>query len=178
MYRNVSQKEIDEAFRIATQVPKTSASQRRVALTAPIKSFRKGAVSSEAVMCRGMVFVSGQTASPTKGSSVPKGDVASLTEEGSNVPKGDVAEQQATKALEKVRELLEGAGSSPSRVVSAMIHVRSLKQDLAGFDKAWSRWINKETPPVRTVVQVDAISNSGEDNSTDLRVSVSVTAFL
>lgn len=177
MYLNVSQKEIDEAFRVATQAPKSSATQRRVALTAPIKSFRKGAVSSEAVVCRGMVFVSGQTASPTKESGGPKVDSASLTE-GSDDPKGDVAEQQATKALEKVRELLEGAGSSPSRVVSAMIHVRSLKQDLPGFDKAWSRWINKETPPVRTVVQVDAISNGGEDNSTGLRVSVGVTAFL
>lgn len=128
-------------------------------------------------MCRGMVFVSGQTASSTEGSGNPEGDSASPTEEGGG-PVGDLAEQQATKALEKVRELLEGVGSSPSRVVSAMIHVRSLKQDLAGFDKAWSRWINKETPPVRTVVQVDAIGNGGAESSTGLRVSVSVTAFL
>lgn len=118
---------------------------------------------SEAVVARGMVFVSGQTAfSPGGEDGHAKGD----------------AEEQATKALDKVRGLLEEAGSSPSKVVSALLCVRNLGEDLEGVDKAWGRWIDKENPPARTVVETGVIAGGGTPGGSDLRVAVQVTAHL
>lgn len=108
-------------------------------------------------MVGGTVYVSQQTAAS---SPAGDGDVS-----------GEGAEEQATKALEKVRGLLEEAGSSPSKVVSAMLLVRDLDEDLAGVDKAWGRWIDKENPPARTVVCTREIDGG-------LRVAVQVTAYL
>lgn len=85
------------------------------------------------------------------------------------------AEQQATKALENVQSLLQEVGSSPSKVVSAMLCVRDLGQDLQGVDQAWGRWIDEDNPPSRTVVQTGAFAAG---SSSGVRVSVSVTAHL
>ncbi|CAN0219918.1 unnamed protein product, partial [Ectocarpus fasciculatus] len=95
-------------------------------------------------------------------------------------------EQQAARALNKVKGLLEEVGSSTSKVVSAIVCVRDLGQDLPGVEKAWGRWIDKDNPPARTVMQTGAIVRGGVDGAKpprggegiDVRVSVSVTAHL
>lgn len=131
-------------------------------------------------MSGGMVYISEQTAlsSPppppqtTAGGGDKeqgKGDVSSLAESLS-------AEQQAAKALDNVKILLQEAGSGPSKVVSALLCVRDLGQDLRGVDAAWGRWVDKDNPPARTVVQTGAVAAGG--GSSGLRVSVSVTAHL
>ena len=160
---NCTSQEIDEALRKAAELATASVTQSRAPPRALVKYLRKGTVRSEAVVCHGMVFVSGQT--------------ASAAGEG-NQPVGDDSEQQTAKALEKVQDLLKDAGSSPSRVVSALVYVRNLEEDLAGVDKAWSRWIDKENPPARTVVQADAINSDGGKDGSGLRIAVSVTAAL
>lgn len=128
-----------------------------------------------------MVYISEQTAlsSPPQlqqqanagGGNVEQGegDVSSLAESLS-------AEQQAVKALDNVKILLKEAGSGPSKVVSALLCVRDLGQDLRGIDAAWGRWIDKDNPPARTVVQTGALAAGG--GSSGVRVSVSVTAHL
>lgn len=116
----------------------------------------------------GLVFISEQTAISAGASSGTKdegGDGAAFAESLN-------AEQQATKALENVESLLQEVGSSPSKVVSAMLCVRDLGQDLQGVDQAWGGWIDGDNPPARTVVQTGAFAAGG------VRVSVSVTAHL
>lgn len=117
-------------------------------------------------MSGGMVFVSGQTASPP-----PKG---------SGVAKIGNAEEQATDALKRVSSLLEEAGSSPAKVVSAMVCVRNLGEDLEGVEKAWGRWVDKNNPPARSVVQSEVFDGSAARAQGDngLRVAVQVTARL
>lgn len=104
----------------------------------------------------GMVYVSGQTGFPPG-------------EEGDDAVN---AEEQTTKALEKVQTLLEEAGSSSAKVVSALLCVRDLGEDLEGVDKAWGRWIDTDNPPARTVVQRVGGGGGGS------RVVVQVTAHL
>lgn len=119
-------------------------------------------------MSGGMVFVSGQTASPP-----PKG---------SGVAKKIGAEEQATDALQRVRGLLEEAGSSPAKVVSALVCVRNFGEDLEGVEKAWGRWIDKDNPPARTVVQSEVVDGGSAaarvQGDSGLRVAVQVIARL
>ena len=117
-------------------------------------------------MSGGMVFVSGQTASPP-----PKGN---------GVAKVGDAEEQTTDALQRVRGLLEEAGSSPAKVVSALVCVRNLGEDLEGVEKAWGGWIDKENPPARTVVQSEVVDGNAARTLGDngLRVAVQVIARL
>lgn len=175
-------KEIDEALKKAAELAaaEASAKTRAALVAAPTKRFRKGSFRSEAVVSGGMVFISGQTAlpSPTAGDESGEGDVG--------VVEYLSPEQQAATALEKVKGLLQEAGSSTSKVVSALVCVRDLGQDLPGVEKAWGRWIDKDNPPARTVMQTGAIVGGGVDGAKpprggegiDVRVSVSVTAHL
>lgn len=110
----------------------------------------------------GLVFVSGQTASPL--------DSADGTESSPTKK----AEAQTAKALEKVGVLLQEAGSSVSKVVSATIYVRDLERDLPGVDDAWKRWIGTESAPSRTVVKVEGIGTAIEGE--ELCVEITVTA--
>lgn len=123
----------------------------------------------------GLIYISEQTAmspSPPASGNGTKGEGA----DGAASAESLNAEQQATKALENVESLLQEVGSSPSKVVSAMLCVRDLGQDLDGVDLAWGRWIDEDNPPTRTVVQTGAFAAGGSDSG--VRVSVSVTAHL
>ncbi|CAN0318082.1 unnamed protein product [Ectocarpus sp. 6 AP-2014] len=180
--KQLTAEEIGEALRKAAELvaAEASAKTRAALVSAPTKRFRKGSVRSEAVVSRGMVFISGQTAlpSPTAGDDSGEGDVG--------VAESLSPEQQAARALDKVKELLEEVGSSTSKVVSALVCVRDLGQDMPGVERAWGRWIDKDNPPARTVIQTGAIVGSGVGGakprrggeSIDIRVSVSVTAHL
>lgn len=153
-----------------------AAKARAALVSAPTRRIRKGLVRSEAVVSGGFVYVSEQTAmsqsaagSGTHDERESHGDAAGPTESMD-------AEQQATKALGNVQSLLQKAGSSPSKVVSATIYVRDVGQDLVGVDRAWGRWIDGDSPPARTVVQAGAFV--GGDSGGGVRVSVSVMAHL
>ncbi|CAN0542025.1 unnamed protein product, partial [Scytosiphon promiscuus] len=118
------------------------------------KRIQEGSVRSEAVVSGGMVFISGQTAwsSPVAGNSSGGGEGES--QQGDAASAGSLsAEQQAAKAFDRIDALLKEAGSSASKVVSALLCVRDLGQDLPGVDKAWIRWMDRDNPPARTVVQ-------------------------
>lgn len=119
------------------------------------------------------MYVSEQTAlSP----SASVGGVEGGSEGGASLGEGLSAEQQAIKALDNVKGLLQEVGSSPSKVVSALLCVRDLESDLRGVEQAWGKWIDKDNPPARTVVQAGAFAAGGGDSS--IRFSVSVTAHL
>lgn len=123
-------------------------------------------------MSGGMVYISEQTA---LSSPAPGGGNGEEGEGDASLPESLSAEQQATKALDNVKGLLQEAGSSPSKVVSALLCVRDVGQDLHGVNEAWGRWIDKDNPPARTVVQTGAVAGGG---GSGVRVSVSVTAHL
>lgn len=170
--------EIDEALKRAAKIgtAEASAKARAALASAPTRRLRKGPIRSEAVVSGGLVYISQQTAMPPSAAGrgtegYKSGDAASAERLNLN------AEQQATKALKNVGSLLEEAGSSPSKVVSAMLCVRDIGQDLEGVEKAWGRWIDGDNPPARTVVQTGAFFAAG-GNDSGVCVSVSVTAHL
>lgn len=169
------------------------------------KRLRTGPIRSEAVVVRGMVFISGQTAFPppeqeTKGHDTrhqdERGDRQQRSEkaeeekgEGEKT-KGDV-EKQATQALEKIRILLEEAGSSVAKVVTVTFYVMNCmgRDDFSeGIDAAWGRWVVKGSVPARTVVvqptSGDAVGAVGEaqvmkgTGQEVVRVEVQATAYL
>eukprot|EP00903_Cladosiphon_okamuranus_P008371 g8049.t1 len=150
-----------------------SAKARAALVSVPTRRIRNGPLRSEAVVSGGIVYISEQTAvtSSAAGSGTKK-------EMGGGAISAESmdAEQQTTKALENVQSLLQEVGSSRSQVVSAMLFVRDLEQDLDGVNRAWGRWIDGDNPPARTVVQTGALEAGGSDSS--VRVSVSVTAHL
>lgn len=136
-----------------------------------------------------MVFISEQTAFSSSGPNSANGGSDEEPQGGDAASYESLsAEQQATKALSRIDGLLKEAGSSPSKVVSALLCVRDLGQDLPGVDKAWDRWMDRDSPPARTVVQTGAIAVDGSGGSLTsargqggvggVRVSVSVTAHL
>lgn len=145
-----------------------SAKARAALVSAPTRRVRIGPVRSEAVVSGGLVYISEQTAVSAAG----RGAKAESGDDGAGSAESLDAEQQATKALENVQSLLQEVGSGTSKVVSAMLCVRDLGQDLGGVEKAWGRWIDCDNPPVRTVVQTGAFAVGG------VRVSVAVTAHL
>ncbi|CAN0159149.1 unnamed protein product [Pylaiella littoralis] len=176
--KKLSPQEIDEALKKVAELgaAEASANARAALASAPTRRIRKGPVRSEVVVSGGMVYISEQTAlSPPPaaplggGNGEEDGRDASLAESLS-------AEQQTTKALESVKRLLQEAGSGPSKVVSALLCVRDSEQDLRGVNEAWGRWVDKDNPPARTVVQTGAFAVGG--GSSGVRVSVTVTAHL
>lgn len=173
---NICEQEIDEALKRAAELgaAEASAKARAALASAPTRRFRKGSLQSEAVVSGGMVYISEQTALPPPAS---LGGVEG-EREGGAASLGDSlsAEQQAAKVLDNVKGLLLEAGSSPSKVVSALLCVRDLEQDLRGVDQVWGNWIDKDNPPARTVLQKGAFLAGGGDSG--VRFSVSVTAHL
>ena len=86
---------------------------------------------SQAVVSNGLVFVSGQ--GPFDAQS---GDVV-----------GASIEEQTAQCLRNVQAILEAAGSSLERVVSATF-ILAEEADFAGFNAEWMRWFPKD-PPAR-----------------------------
>ena len=88
---------------------------------------------SKVVVHRGVVYLSGQTAS----------DAGT-----------DVAAQTAG-CLRKVDELLELAGTSKSRSLMATIWLRDIAGDFKGMNAVWNAWVDPENKPVRATVQAE-----------------------
>ncbi|MBS0296413.1 MAG: RidA family protein [Proteobacteria bacterium] len=87
---------------------------------------------SQAVKCNGFVYVSGT------GPMDPKtGEVV-----------GKTIQEQTRQCLKNVQAILEAAGSSLDRAVSATVIMADGKKDFAGMNEEWGRWFTTN-PPAR-----------------------------
>lgn len=86
---------------------------------------------SQAVKAAGLVFVSGTApADPVTGALV-----------------GSTIQEQTRQCLSNIRAILEEAGSSLDKIVSATV-VLADEEDFAGMNEEWSRWFPTD-PPAR-----------------------------
>jgi 2-iminobutanoate/2-iminopropanoate deaminase len=86
---------------------------------------------SQAIIAGGLVFVSGQGPfDPVTGKVV-----------------GETIQDQTRQCLTNLKEILEAAGSSLDRVVSATFILRD-SEDFEGMNVEWARWFPKD-PPAR-----------------------------
>jgi 2-iminobutanoate/2-iminopropanoate deaminase len=109
-------------------------------------------VYSQAVTAAGLVFVSGQGPfDPATGRIV-----------------GETIQEQTRQCLSNVKAILEAAGSSLERVVSATFILRD-PQDFAGMNEEWSKWFPAD-PPARQGAKLP-VDVSG------MRISVAVIAL-
>ena len=93
---------------------------------------------SQAVRAAGLVFVSGTApADPASGALV-----------------GDTIQEQTRQCLTNIRAILEAAGSSLDRIVSATV-VLADEDDFAGMNEEWLRWFPSD-PPARQGAKLPA----------------------
>lgn len=93
---------------------------------------------SQAARAAGLVFVSGTApADPATGALV-----------------GDTVQEQTRQCLTNIRAILEAAGSSLDRIVSATV-VLADEDDFAGMNEEWLRWF-PSAPPARQGAKLPA----------------------
>jgi 2-iminobutanoate/2-iminopropanoate deaminase len=93
---------------------------------------------SQAVKAAGLVFVSGTApADPVTGALI-----------------GDTIQEQTRQCLTNVSAILEAAGSSLDRIVSATV-VLADEDDFAGMNEEWVRWFPAD-PPARQGAKLPA----------------------
>jgi enamine deaminase RidA (YjgF/YER057c/UK114 family) len=73
-------------------------------------------------------------------------------------PMADIA-GQAREALRRVDDLLQEAGTDKSRLLTALIHLRSMA-DFAAMNAVWDAWLPEGAAPARTTVQAALASDS------------------
>ncbi len=61
---------------------------------------------------------------------------------------------QSNSMLEKVDNLLKEAGSDRTRILSAIIYLKTM-DDYDGFNAIWNSWLPEGTAPTRTCVRAD-----------------------
>jgi 2-iminobutanoate/2-iminopropanoate deaminase len=86
---------------------------------------------SHAVKCAGLVFVSGTAAHDPKTGTIV----------------GETIEEQTAQALRNVSVILEAAGTSLDRAVSATV-ILADEDDFAGMNREWVKWFPHD-PPAR-----------------------------
>jgi 2-iminobutanoate/2-iminopropanoate deaminase len=86
---------------------------------------------SQAVRAAGLIFVSGQT-----GQDPSTGKMA-----------GPTVQEQTRQCLKNVKSIVEAAGSSMEKVVSATFILRN-PEDIAEMNTEWALWF-PESPPAR-----------------------------
>lgn len=82
---------------------------------------------------------------------------------------GDIT-QQTRETLAKIDDLLQRAGTSKSRLLTAQIWLRDMA-DFVDMNKVWDAWIDPENPPTRCCGQVLMADP-------DMRIEVVVSAAL
>ena len=95
-----------------------------------IQRIEPGPRMAQAVVHNNTVYLAGQVADKTKGASVT---------------------EQTKEILEIIDDLLKQAGSDKSKLLSAVIWIKSFK-DFAAMNAVWDAWIDKKNPPVRACV--------------------------
>ena len=112
---------------------------------------RPPATYSQAVRAGGLVFVSGTApADPVTGAIV-----------------GTTIQEQVRQSLTNIRAILEAAGSSLDRIVSATV-VLADEDDWSGMNEEWLRWFPSD-PPARQGAKLPA-------RIPGLKVSIAVIA--
>ena len=111
----------------------------------------KTAAYSQAVKAAGLVFVSGQA-----GYDPATGELA-----------GDTIQEQTRQCLKNVSAILDAAGSSLDKIVSATFILRD-PEDFAGMNEEWLLWFPSD-PPAREGAQLP-VAVAG------LRVSIAAIA--
>lgn len=106
---------------------------------------------SQAVRAAGLIFVSGQAGQDPK-----TGQFA-----------GPTIGDQTRQSLLNVKAILEAAGSSMEKIVSATFILRN-PEDFAGMNAEWERWFHDD-PPARQGAQLPVHVNG-------LLVSIAVVA--
>jgi 2-iminobutanoate/2-iminopropanoate deaminase len=95
------------------------------------KAARPPAAYSQAVKAAGLIFVSG----------------TAPTDPATNTIRGTTIEEQTRQCLTNIAAILEEAGSSMDRIVSATV-VLADEDDFAGMNEEWMRWF-PSNPPAR-----------------------------
>ena len=109
-------------------------------------------VYSQAVAAAGLVFVSGQGPfDPATGKVI-----------------GATIQEQTRQCLTNVKTILEAAGSSLDKVVSATFILRD-PEDFAGMNEEWARWFPTD-PPARQGAKLPL-------DMPGLRISIAVIAL-
>ena len=106
---------------------------------------------SQAVKAAGLVFVSG----------------TSPTDPISGAIRGTTVQEQTAQCLTNIRAILEEAGSSLDKIVSATV-ILADEDDFAGMNEEWVRWFPQD-PPARQGAKLPA-------RIPGLKVSVAVIA--
>jgi 2-iminobutanoate/2-iminopropanoate deaminase len=115
------------------------------------KAAKSPATYSQAVKAAGLVFVSGTApADPTTGA---------IT--------GTTIQEQVRQSLANISAILEAAGSSMDRIVSATV-VLADEDDWSGMNEEWLRWF-PSNPPARQGAKLPA-------RIPGLKVSIAVVA--
>ncbi|WP_300298025.1 RidA family protein [Ferrovibrio sp.] len=114
-----------------------------------IRRIQTNARMSKAVICGGMVFLSGQTSSGMA---------------------ADSLDQQMQEVLGRIDKLLAEAGSDKSHLLTATIYLKSVA-DFAAMNVIWEGWIPSGAAPARTTVEARLASP-------DLLVEITVAARL
>ncbi len=95
------------------------------------KAAKPPATYSQAVKAAGLVFVSG---------TAPHDPATGLI-------KGTTIQEQTRQCLTNIAAILEAAGSSMDKIVSATV-VLAEEEDFAGMNEEWLRWFSSD-PPAR-----------------------------
>ncbi len=102
---------------------------RQIVFTA--KAAKPPATYSQAVKAGGLIFVSGTAPHDPESGTI----------------KGATIQEQTRQCLENITAILEEAGSSLDRLVSATV-VLAEEDDFAGMNEEWLRWF-PSNPPAR-----------------------------
>lgn len=95
-----------------------------------IRRIESGKRMSQAVVANGFVFLAGQVADkPTR-----------------------EVEDQTRQILAQIDRLLEAAGSSKEKILSATVYLTDIG-DFAEMNKAWDEWVHPDAKPARATVE-------------------------
>jgi 2-iminobutanoate/2-iminopropanoate deaminase len=115
------------------------------------KAAKPPPVYSQAVKAAGLVFVSG----------------TAPTDPATGAFKGTTIQEQTRQCLTNIQAILEEAGSSMDKIVSATV-VMADEDEFAGMNEEWLRWF-PTNPPARQGAKLPA-------RITGLKVSIAVIA--
>lgn len=113
-----------------------------------IKRLESGPRMSQAVIANGFVFLAGQVAPD------PSGSVVS----------------QTRQVLGEIDRLLEAAGTSKERILTATIYLADINT-FGEMNHAWEAWVHPQAKPARATVEAKMVAP-------EYRVEIQVTALL